>query len=219
MPGSAPAPRPADGRLGCPRRGTRLGSRFSHWLLGLLGWRVEHDTPEEPRFVLIVAPHTSNWDFPLGVLAMFAIRLRLSWLGKHSIFFFPVAGILRWLGGEPIERSASHGTVEGAIERFRTREQWVLGIAPEGTRRRVEEWKSGFYRIAIGAGVPIVPVRFDYSRRVVEILDPVWPVADPAAGIAALRRLFRKEMARDPEKFAEEPSAGARPVEPGSPRR
>jgi 1-acyl-sn-glycerol-3-phosphate acyltransferase len=178
---------------------------------------VEHDTPEEPRFVLIVAPHTSNWDFPLGVLAMFAIRLRLNWLGKHSIFRFPVAGILRWLGGEPIERSASHGTVEAAIEHFQARKQWVLGIAPEGTRRRVEEWKSGFYRIAVGAGVPIVPVRFDYGRRVVEILDPVWPAGDVAAGIAALRRLFRADMARHPAAFAEEPPETGRAMEPGSP--
>lgn len=200
--------------LGCPRRGSPLGSRLARRILGLFGWRVEHDTPELPRFVLIVAPHTSNWDFPICILAMFAIRLRLSWLGKHSLFRFPVAGILRWLGGEPIERSASHGTVEAAVERFGSRAQWVLGVSPEGTRKRVEQWKTGFYRIAAGALVPIVPVRLDYRRRVVEILEPFHLGPDPVRDIARIHALFTPDMARFPKAFAPAPAL----MEPGSRR-
>jgi len=195
----SPPPSP----VGCPRRGSPFTRRLAHGFLGLFGWRVEGELPAEPRFVLIVAPHTSNWDFPIGILAMFATGLRLSWLGKHTVFRFPVAGILRWLGGEPINRSATHGTVEVAIEQFKARRQWVLGIAPEGTRKRVEQWKTGFYRIAVGAGVPILPVWIDYSRRVLGLGTPFHPSGEVAADLAAVRRIFRKEMARHPAQFAE----------------
>ncbi len=190
-------------KLGCPGRGTAAGAAFARRLLGLFGWSVAGAMPELPRFVLIVAPHTSNWDFPICILAMFAIRFRLSWLGKHTLFRFPVAGILRWLGGEPIERSSAHGTVEQAIARFRERPQWVLGVSPEGTRKPVAEWKTGFYRIATGAGVPIVPVALDYARKVVDILPPVWPTADTAADLQRLRGLFRAGMARHPAGYVE----------------
>ncbi|MBK6423254.1 MAG: lysophospholipid acyltransferase family protein [Gemmatimonadetes bacterium] len=187
--------------LGCPSRGTPFGAALARRTMALVGWRVVGAMPPLPRFVLIVAPHTSNWDFPLCILAMFAIRFRLSWLGKHTLFRWPVTGLLRWLGGEPIERTAAHGTVGAAIDRFQAREQWVLGISPEGTRKRVAEWKTGFHRIAVGAGVPIVPVAVDYSRKVVDILAPVWPTADADADIRALRRLFHPRMARFPERY------------------
>jgi len=187
-----------------PRRGSRLARGLAGRLLALGGWRVEGELPPIPKFVIIVAPHTTNWDFLLGVLAMFITDLRASWLGKHTIFFFPVAPLLRWLGGEPIDRTATHGTVEQAIERFRNRPQWVLALSPEGTRRRVERWKTGFYRIAVGAGVPIVPCSIDYRTRVFGIGAPVWPDQDEAAGVAKLRSLFCKEMAKYPDRFAEE---------------
>ncbi|MFN8646444.1 MAG: 1-acyl-sn-glycerol-3-phosphate acyltransferase [Gemmatimonadales bacterium] len=195
--------------LGCPSRGTPAGAALARRLLALAGWRVVGAMPPLPRFVLIVAPHTSNWDFPLCILAMFAIRFRLSWLGKHTLFRWPVTGLLRWLGGEPIERTAAHGTVGAAIDRFKTREQWVLGISPEGTRKRVEEWKTGFHRIAVGAGVPIVPVAVDYSRKVVDILAPVWPTPDADADIRALRRLFHPRMARFPDRYVLPPEDAA----------
>ena len=164
---------------------------------------MEGELPPLPRFVIIVAPHTTNWDFIIGVLAMFITDVRASWLGKHTIFRFPVAPLLRWIGGEPIDRSMSHGTVEAAIERFRTRPEWVLALSPEGTRRRVERWKTGFYRIAVGGGVPIVPCWFDYRARVFGIGAPVWPTQDEVAGVARVRSLFHKEMAKYPERFAE----------------
>jgi 1-acyl-sn-glycerol-3-phosphate acyltransferase len=192
--------------FGCPRRGTPFTRALATRIMRLGGWHVEGVLPSEPRFVLIVAPHTSWRDFFVCILAMFAIGLRLSWLGKHSLFRFPVAPILRWLGGEPIDRDASRGTVEITIERFRARTQWVLGLSPEGTRRPVEEWKTGFLRIAVGAGVPILPVWLDYQRRVLGLGTPFWPGASQEADMTALRALFRKEMARHPEQFAEPPS-------------
>ena len=191
--------------LGCPSRGTPAGAAFARRILALFGWSVAGAMPPLPRFVLIVAPHTSNWDFPICILAMFAIRFRLSWLGKHTLFRWPVAGLLHGLGGEQIERSAAHGTVAAPIDRFQARDQWVLGISPEGTRKRVEEWKTGFLRIAVGAGVPIVPVALDYSRKVVDILAPVWPTADADADIRAMRRMFHPHMARFPDRYVRPP--------------
>jgi 1-acyl-sn-glycerol-3-phosphate acyltransferase len=170
----------------------------------LFGWDIEGEPPPCPRFVIIVAPHTSNWDFPICLLAMFAFGLQMNWLGKHSIFFFPVAPILRWLGGEPVNRSAAHGTVGAAIERFRSRPQWVLGISPEGTRRSTERWKTGFYRIAVGAGVPIVPAWIDYPRRRLGLGAPIWPTADEPADMARLGSCFNKQMAKYPERYVEE---------------
>jgi 1-acyl-sn-glycerol-3-phosphate acyltransferase len=187
--------------LGCPRRGTPRSRAFARRLLALGGWRVEGKLPDLPRFVVIAAPHTSNWDFPIGMLAMLSIGLRLSWIGKHTLFRFPVAGLLRWLGGEPIDRAATHGTVPAAIARFQTRSQWAFGVSPEGTRRRVQEWKTGFHRIARGAGVPILPVTFDYSRRVVALGPPFTPTEDMEGDIRYLRSLYHPRMARHPEHF------------------
>ncbi|MEO8636850.1 MAG: 1-acyl-sn-glycerol-3-phosphate acyltransferase [Gemmatimonadales bacterium] len=164
---------------------------------------MEGELPALSRFIIIVAPHTTNWDFPLGVLTMFAVDLRASWLGKHTIFFFPVAPILRWIGGEPIDRSATHGTVEAAIDNFRTRSAWVLALSPEGTRKRIEKWKTGFLRIAVGASVPIVPVWIDYPAHVIGIGAPVTPGQDTAADLARLQGVFRKEMAKYPERYAD----------------
>ncbi len=172
-------------------------------MLTLAGWRIAGAVPACPRFVVIVAPHTSSWDFLFAVLAMFATDLRISWLGKHTIFRFPFGPILRWLGGEPLDRSAPGRVVDGAVERFRVRPQFVLGLSPEGTRRRVDHWKSGFHRIAARAGVPIVPVWIDYQAREVGIGAPRIPSQDEAADVAALRAGFRKEMARHPERFAD----------------
>jgi 1-acyl-sn-glycerol-3-phosphate acyltransferase len=192
-----------DAGLGCPRRGSALTRALSRGLLRLVRWRIVGQLPDQPRFVLIVAPHTSNWDFIIGVLSMFAVGIRLNWLGKHTIFRFPIAGILRWLGGEPVDRTTSHGVVEAAVERFRSRPQWVLGLAPEGTRKRVDAWKSGFYRIALGAGVPILTVAFDYSRRVTDLGSLYWPTGDQDADLRATRGRYNKGMARHPDAFVE----------------
>ena len=189
--------------LDYPRRRSRFGPLLARRLLALAGWRVAGALPACPRFVVIAAPHTSSWDFIFALLAMFATDLRVSWLGKHTIFRFPLGPLLRWLGGEPVNRSAAEHTVAIAVERFRVRPQWVLGLSPEGTRRRVDHWKSGFHRIAAGAGVPIVPVWIDYQAREIGIGAPFSPGPDEAADVATLRALFRKEMARHPERFAE----------------
>jgi len=163
--------------------------------LGLAGWRFEGALPDLPRMVIVVAPHTSNWDFPVGVAVMVALGVRVRWLGKHSLFRGPFGTLLRGLGGIPVRRGERSGAVDDAVAAFRTHPQLVLALAPEGTRRRVATWKTGFYTVAEQAGVPIVPVAFDWGRRVVAIGAPVVPHG-MAATTRALMAFYRPEMAR-----------------------
>lgn len=134
------------------------------------GWRIDGAFPTESKCVAIVAPHTSNWDFSLGVAVVFALELRVSWLGKHSLFKAPFKGFFQWLGGIPVDRSASHGVVGTCVKAFETTPALLLALSPEGTRKGVSRWKSGFYLIASGAGVPILPVAFDYRDHVIRLL-------------------------------------------------
>ena len=136
-------------------------------VLRLMGWRVEGEVPDLPKFVIAVAPHTSNWDFVVGVAAMFALDLRLAFIGKHTLFRGPFAPLLRWMGGIPVDRSSAHGVVADSVEAFKRMERRILVVAPEGTRSRVAHFKSGFLHIARGAGVPVLLASFDYEARCV----------------------------------------------------
>jgi len=158
-------------RLGAsvPRRGSAPLRVFGRALLGLQRWRVEGEIPDLPKFVIAVAPHTSNWDFAVGMAAMFALDLRLTFIGKHTLFRWPLAPVLRWMGGIPVNRSSPHGVVGEAVRGFESVEQRVLAIAPEGTRKRVERFRSGFLHIARGARVPILLATLDYEARCVRM--------------------------------------------------
>lgn len=184
----------------------RRGNAFSRWLgramMTLTGWHIEGVLPNEPKFVMIVAPHTSNWDFPVGLWVLFALGFKGNFLAKHSIFRWPIGGFLRWLGGIPVERSRHSMRVRGTIDTFIKQERMILIITPEGTRKYVPEWKSGFYHIAEGAKVPIVPVVFDYAARAVRILPPFQPTGNRDGDIEELKNLYRGVKAKIPENFA-----------------
>ncbi len=127
--------------------------RFSSWLLG---WKVVGEKPPEKKCMLIAAPHTSNWDFPTMMVVAFVLGLDVHWMGKHTLFpKGPLGAIMRWFGGLAIDRSKRHNTVEQMVEQYRQRDELLVLITPEGTRSRVEQWKAGFYHIAVGAEVPI----------------------------------------------------------------
>ena len=143
--------------------------------LRLAGWRIEGTFAADPKYVVVVAPHTSNWDFALVVAVVFAIELRVSWLAKHTMFVSPFKTILRWLGGIPVNRSASHGVVGECVQAFNSSPALMLALTPEGTRKGVSKWKSGFYLIASKAGVPIMPVGFDYRKHVVHLMPLFQP--------------------------------------------
>ncbi len=164
--------------------------------LRLTGWRIEGTFPADPKYVVIVAPHTSNWDFPLGVAVVFAVELRISWLAKHSMFRTPFKRCLRWLGGIPVNRNASHGVVADCVRAFATAPALMLALAPEGTRKGVSQWKSGFYRIAVQAGVPILPVGFDYRERVVRVMPLFQPSGNLEQDLPLIQDRFRNMHGR-----------------------
>ena len=184
-----------------PKRGNWLSAALGRWGLGLAGWRFEGNFPDIPKCVVIVAPHTSNWDFPVGLAAMYALGLRVAFLAKHSLFRPPFGAFLRWWGGVPVDRGAAHGVVEQSAQVMKERERLYLVVAPEGTRRKVARWKSGFYRIAHAAGVPLVPVAFDYRERVVHLMPPFEPSGDYEADLPRIQALFVGILPRNPDQF------------------
>jgi 1-acyl-sn-glycerol-3-phosphate acyltransferase len=152
-----------------PRRGGRLRAAIGRGILTVLGWKVEGG---------------------LGIALVFSLRLDARFLGKDTLFRGPLGALMRWLGGIPVDRTSPEGVVDQVAARFRSEPQLVLGIAPEGNRRPVDRWKSGFYRIAVRAGVPIVPGVFDNGARTMRLLPAFAPTGDADGDIAALRALY-----------------------------
>jgi len=166
----------------------------------LTGWRTEGAPPPEGCFVLIAAPHTSNWDAVIMMLAARIFQLPLAWFVKASWFRFPMGPIMRRLGGVPIDRSASHGMVEQAVARLQTSGRLALAVPPEGTRGRAQHWKTGFYHIARGARVPIVLGYLDYGRKVAGLGPAFTPTGNLAADFDVFREFYSKVQPRFPEK-------------------
>lgn len=184
------------------------GNWFMRWmmigLMRLTGWRFTGEPfPDRRKFVLIVAPHTSNWDFPLGIMAMYALGIRGTYLGKDALFRFPLGILMRWLGGVPVDRSARSDVVTQTVDLVAAMDKVIIVLAPEGTRKHTPRWRSGFYWIAQKSGIPILPVAFDFSRRAIHVFPLFDPTGDQEADIAALRSLYRSEMALKPGQYAE----------------
>jgi 1-acyl-sn-glycerol-3-phosphate acyltransferase len=170
---------------------------FTRWLgrtvLRLGGWRMEGAFPDIPRLVLIGAPHSSNWDGVWGLGAKLGLGLDIRILGKDSLFRVPLLGlVLRRMGIIPVNRSASHGVVEQSVELLCSHPTFWYGLAPEGTRKPVERWKTGFWKIAKAAGVPVLPAYFHYGRKVVGV-GPLFELGDDMdADIARIQAWYRR---------------------------
>ena len=155
---------------------TFKGSRLARWVLKMLGWRLDFEGFPTRQGVAIVYPHTSNWDFPIGMLAKWALGIPAHFWGKDSLFKFPVVGAwMRWVGGIPIDRSSSRGVVVQMVHVFEQHNQndqllW-LGLAPEGTRSFTPGWRTGFYQLALGAQVPLALVKLDWGQRRFSVVD------------------------------------------------
>ena len=180
-----------------PRTGGAVSRALGHVALRILGWRVEGEFPNLPKLVLIAAPHSSNWDFIVGVAVKLALRLKVSFLGKDALFRFPLGVLMRTLGGIPVDRSSRNAMVDAIVAEFARRPQLLLTIAPEGTRKQVERWRTGFYHIAHGARVPIVPVAFNWARRSIQIGTPFIPTGDVEADLPRLQAHFSGVARRD----------------------
>jgi len=180
-----------------PRRGGSIRAAIGRAMLRVLGWRVGGAIPDLPKTVIIAAPHSSNRDFYVGIALVFAMRLDVRFIGKSELFRGPLGPVMRWLGGLPVNRERPKGVVEQTVAMFAERESLLLAVAPEGTRKPVTQWKNGFYRIALGAGVPIVPGYFDNRKREIGFGPPFQPTGDMAQDIAALRAYFAPIPRRD----------------------
>lgn len=169
-------------------------------MLRLTGWELTGSVPDIPQFVIIVAPHTSNWDFYVGVATKWAMGFRVIFLGKHTLFRPPLGWFMRALGGVPVNRSTSNALVDQTTLQFSQRQQLVLVLAPEGTRKHVAGWRSGFWHIARAANVPIVCAAFDYRLKQIRFGPTlhVNPNVDSAVDIARIKAHYDDVQGRHP---------------------
>jgi len=181
----------------------RARGGFSKWIglvvLKSLGWKVAGELPENKKFVMAIAPHTSNWDFVICVAVMLALNLRVQFMGKDSLFIWPIKGILIRLGGIAIHRGSKQGVVAQMVQQFEQQEQLVLAIAPEGTRSKTIEWKKGFLLIASQAKVPVVPVSLDYRKKEVTLLPSSYIGDDIDEELARFKLNFTGVCAKKPQ--------------------
>jgi 1-acyl-sn-glycerol-3-phosphate acyltransferase len=173
-----------------PGRGNAFSRVVGRSLFRAMGWTIEGDFPAEPKMVVIVAPHTSNWDFIVGILAVFAIGLRARFIAKHQLFKPPLGWLMRWFGGISVNREAPQGMVPQAAEAIEKAESVFLAITPAGTRSSTRPWKSGFYRIAVAARVPIMPIAFDGEHKTIRLFPAFEPSGDYEADLPKLRAYF-----------------------------
>lgn len=177
-------------------------SAFSALIMRLFGWKITGQYPRHlAKVVVAVAPHTSTWDFPLGVLTNSAGKLRANYVGKHTLFRPPFGFLFRWWGGIPVDRTQNHNFVTATVEAFRQNERLHLVLAPEGTRKKVDKFKTGFYHIARLAGVPICLCKFDFERREV-FFDPqlFYPTGDEERDLAYIWDYFKGVKGGNPEQ-------------------
>lgn len=177
-------------------------------LLGILflavtGWKLAGSVPDIPKFVLILAPHTSNWDLPFILAVMYGLGLKINWFGKKELFSWPVGGVFKWLGGIPIDRSSRQKVVQQTAQTIQEREQIVMGIAPEGTRSQVGQWKTGFYYIARAAQVPIVVGYLDYAHKVGGLGPVMHTTGNIEADMKVIREFYGGITAKYPHKVGE----------------
>jgi 1-acyl-sn-glycerol-3-phosphate acyltransferase len=183
------------------------GSALARAALRLAGWRVMFNGLPSRQGVLIVYPHTSNWDFVVGILAKWTVGIQVTFWGKDSLFRVPLFGRwLRWLGGVPVDRSAPHGIVGQMAQvlidaRERNRFLW-LALAPEGTRKHVGAWRSGFYHVALAAGVPLALVYFDYPQREIGVKDFLMVSGDTTHDMARIAAVLGAHIGRNPAQAA-----------------
>ena len=175
-----------------------LAARILKWA----GWSVEITVPDYPKAIICVAPHTSNWDFIVGELAIRSVGRKAGFMMKSSWFFFPLGPIFRALGGIPVDRSRKTSLTEQMAQRFNEREQFLLTITPEGTRKANPEWKKGFYYIAKGAHVPVLLMGFDFPTRTLSITRELNMSQDVEECIREMKEHFKQYRGKHPKKFA-----------------
>ncbi|EAR15225.1 lysophospholipid acyltransferase family protein [Robiginitalea biformata] len=165
----------------------------------ILGWNLVGEFPQLDKYVVAVAPHTSNWDFFIGLLVRTLSGVRINYIGKKSLFRPPFGWFFRYTGGAPVDRRRNADTVRAIAALFRERAEFRLGLSPEGTRKPVPAWRTGFYYIAMEAGVPIVFAALDYGKKQVRLSEPFYPTGQYAQDLEIYHAFFRGVRGKNPE--------------------
>jgi 1-acyl-sn-glycerol-3-phosphate acyltransferase len=173
-----------------PRLGPSIAAPLCRWIFARSGWRVAGEFPDVAKAVVIAAPHSTNWDVIWGLLVKVGLRLDVHFIGKREAFFWPLGSLLRAFGGMPIDRKAAHGVVGEMSRQFASHERFWLAIAPEGTRKKVQKWKSGFWHIARAAHVPIIPIYFHYPEKIIGFGPLIHATPDVNADMARIREFY-----------------------------
>ncbi len=170
------------------------------FLFKLFGWKTNGQIPDFKKYIIAVGPHTSNWDFLVGVGARAELKInKAQFLGKSQLFKPPFGWIFRALGGHPVDRSSKQDMVEQVVNIFDRHNEFILAVAPEGTRKKVQKLRTGFYYIAKGAHVPIVPVGFDFLKKEVIVGPTLYPSEDFENDMQRILSFYRTINARNPE--------------------
>ena len=180
-------------------------SAFAQWfgrtVLDVFGWRVVGELPNLERVLVIGAPHTSNWDFVYAMAAILGLNLKLRWLGKHTIFKFGVTWFMNWLGGIPVNRGKPESIVENVARLVERDKGIIIGMAPEGTRKKVEKWKTGFLRISTALDCPLFLVGLDFPNKLIVLDQLFYPTGDNDADIATLKAFYGKYTGKYADQF------------------
>lgn len=188
-----------------PENWESFGNGFSRWVgrtgMKLFGWSFRGELPNEPKLMFAVAPHTSNWDFVMGLFALFALGVRIHWLGKHSIFIWPFRRLLKSWGGIPVYRHAPQGFVEQVADQFKSHKVMHIAIAPEGTRSKVGKLKTGFIRMALAADVPVFRVSIDYPSKQIVFGDLYYPTGELEQDERNCYTYFQQFGAKFPQNY------------------
>ncbi len=187
-----------------PKRGGKIAPTVSAWLMKTAGWRTVGQIPNIPQAVVLALPHTSNVDGVYALPCLFALDIKISIMGKHTLFKVPVlAQLLGWMGIIPINREHKGSVLQASIDKFKTGEPLFLGLSPEGTRDYTASWKTGFYYLAVGANVPILPVALDYNAKEVRFLSPVYPTGDIDHDLPKIYEQYRGVVPKYPERLSQ----------------
>lgn len=168
-----------------------MNQLISDFIFKKLGWNIVGQLPDERKYIIIIGPHTSNWDFILGILVRSTLSANVRFLGKHQLFNPPYGWFFRWLGGHPVYRHKDNNLVDQVVEMYNQHDEFVIGLAPEGTRHEIKRWKSGFYHIATKANVVISMIGFDFKSKTIVIREPLIPCGNIDTDFPIILDFFR----------------------------
>ncbi len=179
---------------------TGLFNLLAWLILGIGGWKLRGRPPQASKYIVIAYPHTSNWDVPFTLMVCLRYRMKIHWVGKASLFCGPMGPLMKWLGGIPVYPRESRNQVQQIVDAFESHDELVVVISPEGARALVDEWRTGFYHIAVGAGVPIVLGFLDFARREGGYLDTFYPRGDIESDLPLIKAQYRGIRGLYPEQ-------------------